>query len=338
MSRCPMRTFRSPGRVAGMVTLPKWRLPERKLERSSVEFYLGALIGIAIAVAPMNWWLMASLLLLGSCFVVDLCLRSPWLVAMPAPAKLVLVACALALIGGWGQGRVRELYAEAHIPPQLNDDLVVSFRFPDSAQLGTDNIDVDYIISNRGAKQPWMERIGIIEASSDTISAGDNLCGSSEIRDAINFSGFGNMRLGNHQITIPTQKIINGHEVAYIFMAPYSVQVNSLGPSPRLNPYRIDSGETVTVRASYRALPADPRIREYVLSICPVINVSDHTGREVTAVCHGKTLVGAGFGLRALTQDYPEARILPSKDTDSLCPLIGVPTSPPAALPPSRGQ
>jgi hypothetical protein len=79
-------------------------MPE-PLERSSVEAYLFAGIGIIALVIPMNWILRTVLVLALAAIIVDLVLRSRLTVAWPKRAKVFSISVGLVLLVGasWRQ-------------------------------------------------------------------------------------------------------------------------------------------------------------------------------------------------------------------------------------------
>jgi|HubBroStandDraft_6_1064221.scaffolds.fasta_scaffold2529118_1 hypothetical protein len=65
----------------------------RVLERSSLEAYLFALVGIAAAAFPMTWYFRAFLVLVLAGIIVDLIIRSPPYGYLALAAKAVLQCC-----------------------------------------------------------------------------------------------------------------------------------------------------------------------------------------------------------------------------------------------------
>ena len=70
----------------------------RVLQRSSLEAYLFALVGIAAAAFPMTWYFRFLLVLVLAGIIVDLIIRSPWTVSWQWRPKLFCIIAAGALL------------------------------------------------------------------------------------------------------------------------------------------------------------------------------------------------------------------------------------------------
>jgi hypothetical protein len=71
---------------------------QKPLERSSVEAYLFAFVGIAAAAIPMTWYIRAFLVLCLAFIAIDLIVRSPLTVNWPTRVKFFCGVTALVLL------------------------------------------------------------------------------------------------------------------------------------------------------------------------------------------------------------------------------------------------
>jgi hypothetical protein len=91
-----------------------------KLERSSLEAYTGIVIGAALALFPLTWYLRIGLFLVLLAVATDFVWRSPYTYKWVVGARLVIAAVVVFWIGEVGYANVRNAYLTEKFPPNQN--------------------------------------------------------------------------------------------------------------------------------------------------------------------------------------------------------------------------
>lgn len=107
----------------------------QKLDHSSVEFYLGAIITILSVVIPMTWWLRCLFLLIVAVIIIDLVYRSPLTINWSFKRKHFLATSGVLLVMAIGWRPIRDDYIGTETP-----DLALQFVYPKSPMLRILNV------------------------------------------------------------------------------------------------------------------------------------------------------------------------------------------------------
>jgi hypothetical protein len=99
---------------------PESEPQRKKLERSSIEAYVGISVGIVLALVPMTWWLRIPLFITLGVMCADFCWRSPFSYKWPAFPRIAVVAVVLFLVGKVGLENVSQAYADDMFPPNVD--------------------------------------------------------------------------------------------------------------------------------------------------------------------------------------------------------------------------
>jgi hypothetical protein len=106
----------------------------QKLERSSAEFYIGALITIISAIVPMTWWLRCIFLLVVAMIWIDLVWRSQLTADWKWTRKAPVIAVGLVGLVATAWRAVRDDYRGVEQP-----EVTLRFVHPESPMLALDN-------------------------------------------------------------------------------------------------------------------------------------------------------------------------------------------------------
>jgi hypothetical protein len=109
-------------------------MPQR-LERSSVEFYLGVAVTILTVALPMTWWLRALLLVAVAGLFGDIVFRSPYTEKWSTRIKVAATVVVMALIGAAGWKQILEDYKGTELP-----DISMRLVYPQYPSLVLKNI------------------------------------------------------------------------------------------------------------------------------------------------------------------------------------------------------
>jgi hypothetical protein len=161
------------------------------LGRSSIEFMVGALISIACATIPMNWWLVLVLYVFIATIAVDVVFHSKPTIALAVYKKLLLCVTALIFIASLAYKPVAAMYkAENVIPPELqyvekwgtDYQNVVTASIPARLVSGPGNLEMDINGSSLIKYKDRFNLVGVVShfsAKSGSYMAQADICKSS---------------------------------------------------------------------------------------------------------------------------------------------------------------
>jgi hypothetical protein len=206
------------------------------------------------------------------------------------------------------------------------EDLVVYFRFSNPIEIGTNQLHLNYIVSNSGKSPAFVEEVSLVQIHYSKITNdqlpldfdicnGDALLPYTYTLDRADLKSTWKDKLGRYtRFYAPSKTYVDGIESVF----------SSL---------HIDAGSQRVISTLYDTDPLDWS-NSNVLLLCPIVRFFDSSGRPFIAMCRGFQVDNVHFDSaaaqgRRFGQAPGPARLLPK--ADSTCRILPIPELKPAS-------